>query len=297
LSLPVPATIPPFQQASPGTQDVTVDPHQSITLTAGAYRDILVKHHGTILFSGGGSFALRSLDTGDEVTLEFDAPTTIMISDKLDTDHGCTVGPQAGASIDATDIVFHVAGINGSTGNLGASPKAVQIGSTNTLQASLHAPNGTVWLRQGTVASGTFIGRDVMVGEQVEVGLPGGGALALARPSAPVELDADPFHSNVEAPEVMALHQNHPNPFNRGTTIAFSLPEAGDVGVSIYSITGQLVRALGGRLAPGRHQIAWDGRAESGQPVPPGVYLYRLSLAGESGTHRSTATRRMTLLR
>ncbi|MBI3205013.1 MAG: hypothetical protein HYZ29_25980, partial [Myxococcales bacterium] len=53
------------------------------------------------------------------------------------------------------------------TGNLGATPKAAVIGFDNTVQALLFAPNGTIWLKSGTVATGTLIGKDVLVGEGV----------------------------------------------------------------------------------------------------------------------------------
>ena len=43
-------------------------------------------------------------------------------------------------------------------------------------------------------------------------------------------------------PEGYALQQNHPNPFNASTTIAFA--EAVDVALSIYNLSGQVIRTL-----------------------------------------------------
>jgi len=37
--------------------------------------------------------------------------------------------------------------------------------------------------------------------------------------------------------------------------------------------------------------VVWDGRDEEGEPVPSGVYLYRLCVGGR------TAVRKMTVLR
>jgi len=39
-------------------------------------------------------------------------------------------------------------------------------------------------------------------------------------------------------PEGYALEQNHPNPFNPNTTITFAVPEASEVKLAIYNMTG-----------------------------------------------------------
>ena len=75
-----------------------------------------------------------------------------------------------------------------------------------------------------------------------------------------------------------SLDQNVPNPFNRMTTIRFSLPEAGAVRLAIYSIHGQLVRTLvDGPVQAGRHEVVWDGTDSRGAPAASGVYIYRLA--------------------
>jgi len=78
-------------------------------------------------------------------------------------------------------------------------------------------------------------------------------------------------------PLVFALGQNAPNPFNPSTTIRFSIAEPGLTTLNIYSVDGQLVKALvNGSLAAGSHEIAWDGRDEAGRLVASGTYIYRL---------------------
>jgi len=68
-----------------------------------------------------------------------------------------------------------------------------------------------------------------------------------------------------------------PNPFNLNTIIKFGLPEDGDVQISIDSISGQKVRTLiDGQVSKGYHQVVWDGKNESGQPVSGGLYVYEL---------------------
>ena len=75
------------------------------------------------------------------------------------------------SGIDASDIIFYVAGINGNTGNLGATLKAAKVSLTNTVDANVYVPNGTLWLRQNAKATGAFLAKDVLVGIGVEVTL------------------------------------------------------------------------------------------------------------------------------
>jgi hypothetical protein len=73
------------------------------------------------------------------------------------------------------------------------------------------------------------------------------------------------------------LSQNYPNPFNPQTTIAFSLKDRGQVSLKVYNVNGELVRTLANEnRAAGPHQLTWDGRNDSGQPVSSGVYFYKL---------------------
>lgn len=94
------------------------------------------------------------------------------------------------------------------------------------------------------------------------------------------------------APTNFELHQNYPNPFNPETTIEFVLPNQQHVTVDVYDVSGKKVRTLGNQLyASGRHRVIWDGLDQNEQPVPSGVYLYRL----HAGTF--VQTRSMALIR
>lgn len=93
-------------------------------------------------------------------------------------------------------------------------------------------------------------------------------------------------------PQAFRLMQNSPNPFNPATTIAFELPQAADVDVAVYNLVGQRLRTLvSEQKAPGRYQVVWDGKDDSGRDVSSGVYFYRYH-AGEF-----LASRRMLLIR
>lgn len=77
---------------------------------------------------------------------------------------------------------------------------------------------------------------------------------------------------SADLPVAVQLEQNYPNPFNPRTTIGFSLPETGQVSLSVHDLLGRLIATLAdGVLEAGEHQIAFDA-AE----LPSGPYLYRL---------------------
>jgi hypothetical protein len=81
-------------------------------------------------------------------------------------------------------------------------------------------------------------------------------------------------------PTAFRLEQNFPNPFNPTTQIAFDVPRASEVRLTVYDVQGRLVRDLAaGVLAAGHHTLAFDGAA-----LPSGVYLYRLTAPGFSAT-------------
>ncbi len=96
----------------------------------------------------------------------------------------------------------------------------------------------------------------------------------------------------VVAAPTLRLAPNQPNPFNPATTIAFSLPQAGDVELAVYTLDGRRVAVLvDGALPAGPHAATWTGHDEGGRQVASGTYFYRLTM-GEQ-----TLTRRMVLVK
>ena len=92
----------------------------------------------------------------------------------------------------------------------------------------------------------------------------------------------------VTASQENALIANFPNPFNPETYISYQLAEPSEVTLTIYTLSGQVVRRLvQAHQAAGAYEAYWDGRSAFGQPVASGVYFYRLT-AGDF-----TATRKM----
>ena len=87
------------------------------------------------------------------------------------------------------------------------------------------------------------------------------------------------------------LFQNYPNPFNPTTRLAFALPQAAPVSLSIYDLSGRRVAdtLVGAWCPPGIHQAVFDG-----SNLSSGMYIYQLK-AG-SGHRRMTASGTMILL-
>jgi hypothetical protein len=74
-----------------------------------------------------------------------------------------------------------------------------------------------------------------------------------------------------------SLGWNHPNPFNPSTTINYSIEKNSRVNLSIYNVSGQLVKTLVNEFKPrGSYSVIWDATNASGDPVASGVYWYKL---------------------
>jgi len=80
-----------------------------------------------------------------------------------------------------------------------------------------------------------------------------------------------------QIPESFELGQNYPNPFNPVTTIQYGLPEASDVLLRVYDVTGRLVNTLvESNQSAGRYSVIWSGSKADGSPVGTGIYFARI---------------------
>jgi C1A family cysteine protease len=94
-----------------------------------------------------------------------------------------------------------------------------------------------------------------------------------------------PETSPADVPKSYALCQNHPNPFNAGTQIRYSIPRDGRVSLKIFNALGQEIRTLvDADQKASEHSAVWDGRDASGSHVASGLYFCRLKAAGFSET-------------
>ena len=85
---------------------------------------------------------------------------------------------------------------------------------------------------------------------------------------------------------------NYPNPFAGITTIKFSINHQSMTKLEIFDLDGRKIRTLAEGLYPaGNNKVDWDGTNETGNKVPSGIYLYRIT------TKDNTITKRMVVIR
>ena len=88
-------------------------------------------------------------------------------------------------------------------------------------------------------------------------------------------------------PQGNFLNQNHPNPFNTGTTIESDLAKNENVSLKVFDILGREIATLAeGMQASGPHVIQWNPKG-----VASGVYRYRLTAGSYSKTLRMVIVR------
>ncbi len=70
---------------------------------------------------------------------------------------------------------------------------------------------------------------------------------------------------------------SYPNPFNPLAVLRYGLPEALNVSVAVYDVSGRKIAQLedGYRLA-GIHTLTWDAKDDTGRQVASGMYLLRI---------------------
>jgi flagellar basal-body rod modification protein FlgD len=65
---------------------------------------------------------------------------------------------------------------------------------------------------------------------------------------------------------------------------------ASDVAINIYDQSGRLVATRSGAGETGSHSVAWDGRDQSGQPLPQGLYRVEVAAKNAAGEPVTVAT-------
>ena len=98
-------------------------------------------------------------------------------------------------------------------------------------------------------------------------------------------------------PKAFALQSPSPNPFNPVTTLRYNLPQASRVNLAIYNLAGSEIRSWERQEPAGYRHVTWDGRDESGQQAPTGIYIYRLAASPLDGGEPFVASRKMVLLK
>jgi len=98
---------------------------------------------------------------------------------------------------------------------------------------------------------------------------------------------SDVVEIDVTGPLTFDLSQNYPNPFNPSTSIKYSVPESGNIRLSVFNIVGEEVAVLAeGFTQAGFYEVTFDA-----SNLSTGVYLYKLQSAN------SVQTKKMMLLK
>jgi uncharacterized repeat protein (TIGR01451 family) len=225
------------------------------------------------------AFTVQSADLAIVKTVDNAAPgegTSIVYTVVLTNN-----GPFTGIGIQVTDVL----------------PTGVTFVSATTTQGAYNDGTG-LWTVGNMVASTVDT---LSIAATVDVGTNG---MTITNTASVTAVDqADPVPGNdsdsvditvqtstgtpilASLPTSYALGLSHPNPFRQATTIPFDLPVSGLARVSIWDVSGRLVKTMAeGEMAAGRYQPRWDGRDDAGRTVASGIYFVRF----ESGTFSDT---------
>ncbi|MFH1278647.1 MAG: endonuclease [Candidatus Eisenbacteria bacterium] len=102
-------------------------------------------------------------------------------------------------------------------------------------------------------------------------------------------IDTDVASGEAPGPDAGArISAVYPNPFNPRTTLVFFLARPGPARLSVYSVTGALVRTLVDERweSAGERPVSWDGTNDAGAAVSSGVYFARLASGVDVATER-----------
>ncbi|MAO87087.1 MAG: hypothetical protein CMF86_03140, partial [Candidatus Marinimicrobia bacterium] len=93
-------------------------------------------------------------------------------------------------------------------------------------------------------------------------------------------------------PTEFTLMAAYPNPFNPVTTISYNIPSDGFVDVTVFDMMGRVIKNLvSSKQSYGYKSIKWNATNNQNQPVPSGVYVYKIEFG------KFVVTRKMILLK
>ncbi len=183
---PLVSKMPPVPSVNPGSQNIDVPANGVLTLQAGRYGRLKARH-GAIVTLSGGLYHFQEWDLHEGVQVLAAGPVEIRVNGHIETRKHTVVGPAPGAgNLTARDVIIIGTGINGKKGAIDDTPEAVQFGEKSTVRANVYAPNGLLWIKAGSMATGAFVGKWVRMGNDSMIALEGGFGLGQGGNSPPV---------------------------------------------------------------------------------------------------------------
>lgn len=266
------------------TQSRGVTINEALNLNAGVFDNTIgfgLGENAVVNFNGGsllfalgapriGSFALTSPEDGFALELTGEVTTEVAISWET---------PSAPDSVTYT---WHADTVGGDFTNPLVSLPSDDDGSATTLTLTYQELDDVV------------AGLGVNIGGSIDliwtVTAQAGETVKFADASFDLSITRNLGVSNEvddQLPTEFALSQNYPNPFNPTTTINYAVPEAANVQLQVYDITGRKVAELvNARKSAGIHSVNWNA-----ENFATGIYIYRLT-AGDF-----SAIRKLTLIK
>ena len=118
----------------------------------------------------------------------------------------------------------------------------------------------------------------------------GGGTTAPSGRGTAGGLDAGESYASSGAGMGAPLERPVPNPFVSGMRMAYAAGRDGEqVDIAVYDLSGRRVKTLeNGIVGLGRHDVAWDGRDESGMRVRSGMYFIHVRIGTQARQVRVT---------
>ncbi|MDP3683252.1 MAG: T9SS type A sorting domain-containing protein, partial [Ignavibacteria bacterium] len=103
--------------------------------------------------------------------------------------------------------------------------------------------------------------------------------------------------SYTSAPKSFSMSQNYPNPFNPSTKISYALPFDSNVKISIYKVTGELVKVLVSETKSAGNHVVTMNTAHENVEFSSGIYFYSIEANAVDGSNSFKQTKKMILLK
>ena len=131
----------------------------------------------------------------------------------------------------------------------------------------------TIWQDETSETSATFSGENGVTYEFFSRASDYVGNTEVRRDEADTQTEVQ-LNTSLEPssgiPDQFVLEQNYPNPFNPTTTIQYGLPNAGDVSLEVFDMTGRRVATLVNESkSAGWHYVTFDA-----SNLASGMYIY-----------------------
>ena len=177
--------------------------------------------------------------------------------------------------------------------NIGGTRTYFVATSTGLYSTSTLNGTSTVWAQEGSTIIGNVVSNMVKSRDSdglVVVGTHGAGVYSASQTLVSVE-------DELGIPTNYTLSQNYPNPFNPSTTINFSLPQTGNVQLTLFDALGRKVKDIVNKVfSVGNHSVNFNASSATGG-LSSGVYFYRLQVYTPGRADNFVQTKKMILLR